>query len=170
MAQVGEIHTGESYPPGVVILGGGLQPRVAMALRVVWHSGASLEQSPGNAWRCSFTAPARCLWVGWYSSQVLANGWEPFDQPHPAAYVPLGYRHLSLAKLRDQSLVFHQTRPQSITRVTGTSSIVIPCSESELRGRIEALLDQASFTGDHADETLRFLLTDDALRSCTNAA
>ena len=30
------------------------------------------------------------IWVAFHSERVVANGWEPYDQPDPAAYVPLG--------------------------------------------------------------------------------
>lgn len=32
-------------------------------------------------------------YVAFYSNQLLENGWEPYDQPHPAAYMPLSFAH-----------------------------------------------------------------------------
>lgn len=29
------------------------------------------------------------LYIAFHSSAVVENGWEPYDQPNPAAYVPL---------------------------------------------------------------------------------
>lgn len=34
------------------------------------------------------------LWIAFHSNEIIANGWQPYDQPEAAAYVPLGRERL----------------------------------------------------------------------------
>ena len=59
-------------------------------------------------WRCGFAAtirvtsfggprcetPASRRWHAIYSTQVLENGWQPYDQPNVVAYMPMRYAAL----------------------------------------------------------------------------
>lgn len=80
---------------GVVELAPGLwmemsiAPRRALTVRITHHDGGKLiDGTDTTQLHCP---TSRSLWFAVYSSAVLNNGWQPFDQPSPAAYVPLPF-------------------------------------------------------------------------------
>lgn len=79
-----------------ILVAGFVDPGVATALRVVRHRKLEALSS---------------YWVGWHSRAIVDNGWQPFDQPNQAAYVPFGWQDLTKRALSDGGVVFRQTRP-----------------------------------------------------------
>jgi len=59
-------------------------------VRCIAHSGAQVWMRTERA--CHLAAPrASVLWFARYTASVVANGWEPYDQPNPVTYMPHGY-------------------------------------------------------------------------------
>lgn len=55
---------------------------------------------------------ARSFWCAFYGRTVLANGWEPFDQPRAAAYMPFRFADFDRVVLENGTLLA-QKRPVS---------------------------------------------------------
>lgn len=36
----------------------------------------------------------RRMWIAFHTDGVIGNGWEPYDQPEPAAYLPIGRKNM----------------------------------------------------------------------------
>lgn len=71
----------------------GVRPRYAAAIEVITHSSAHVMPYSGSS--AVISAPiADTLYCAYYSREVLANGWEPCDQPSASAYLPFRFSFL----------------------------------------------------------------------------
>lgn len=59
--------------------------------RLIQHQGANLTRD-----LLTFEKPAQVIWLAWYAPSIVAKGWEPYDQPHPYAYMPLRYSRFEM--------------------------------------------------------------------------
>jgi|SRR5580704_6337507 hypothetical protein len=58
------------------------------------------------------TAAPRGFWCAYYGSQILANGWEPFDQPTPASYMPCRYGAFEVRRLDGGAALLIERHPR----------------------------------------------------------
>jgi len=66
------------------------RPGLSGVIRLVVHRGLSIR--PAGAHTLLVRAPAAAtFWCAFYTSPILRNRWEPYDQPNPAAYMPFPY-------------------------------------------------------------------------------
>lgn len=65
------------------------------------------------------------LYLAYYSPAVIENGWQPYDQPSPSAYMPLGYAESVRERVRDGGEILVQRMPDCI-------------GDSPVRGRARA--------------------------------
>lgn len=63
-------------------------------------------------------APGREVWFGYYDARILANHWEPHDQPHPCAYLPWSWMDLDKLDVGTQGSFVVQRRPTVAGRTT----------------------------------------------------
>jgi hypothetical protein len=62
------------------------------------------------------------LHVAYHSAEIVSNGWEPYDQPDHAAYLPYARADLASARLRSGGVVFvrksktHRSPPSRTTK------------------------------------------------------
>lgn len=87
---------GDVLEPGVLIQcttanGGG-----SATFRIIRHRGAMAHNAPSGL-RKLFFAEMSMLRGAIYTERVIANGWEPHQQPAPCAYLPLTWSDLQLA-------------------------------------------------------------------------
>ncbi len=47
----------------------------------------------------------RRIYVGFHGPEVVANGWQPYDQPNPAAYIPKSRSELHLFEVAGGELL-----------------------------------------------------------------
>src|SRR6188768_3145865 len=58
---------------------------------IAFHGAAVSKRGRATVFESDDAASIR---FAFYGNEVLANGWQPYDQPNPAAYIPLGYEAL----------------------------------------------------------------------------
>jgi hypothetical protein len=144
--------------PAGVLLVGTVHPGVAAVFRAIRHVGAIATRHPGARSTFVFSASPLAEWLGWYSSRILANGWQPYDQPDPAAYMPLRYEALVRHEEPGVGVLLRQATPDRPRSVTGHErAVLVSCSESSLPDVLRALLSQAGIPVDQADGAVRFL-------------
>ena len=91
------------------------------------------------------------FYVAFYSPPVLANGWQPYDQPSPAAYLPFAFADSARETVRGGGQVLVQRAPargmigREFTRVTS------------LRKALEKAFSQAGAPASAATRALRML-------------
>jgi hypothetical protein len=150
-------------PAGVLLIGK-TQPDVAAVFRIVRHAGATATSSSNRQLRFAFGSAASSQWLGWYSSRILANGWQPYDQPHPAAYIPLGYDHLAKQQLPAHGVLLRQSALDPAKMLTThDGSLLFSCSEAELPGKLAVLLEHVGVPAQDVDLAVRFFLEAGAL-------
>jgi hypothetical protein len=122
-------------------------PKHSMVCRV---SGGAVES----------TAP-RGFWCAYYGAQIVANGWEPFDQPTPASYMPCRYTAFEVTRLdgggvllverhpRPSRAVLRRSHPGLITTFSEALSIsaVVSVLESSLVSFGVSQANRAPFLG-----------------------
>lgn len=62
-----------------------------------------LSQEPGSA----FVMHLGDSYVAFYGKRVLDNGWEPYDQPDPRAYMPISFNECIRYDFGDSALLIH---------------------------------------------------------------
>jgi hypothetical protein len=98
--------------PGIMLQTVG-RAHVAAVCRIIVHTGLRVE-SVGGGSSIVKAETASVVRVAIYSGLALANGWEPFNQPIPAAYMPLAFDafdRISLDETGAELLV--QSRPHN---------------------------------------------------------
>jgi hypothetical protein len=88
-----ELREYESLSPGIIVHGRTSSPIGSATFRVVLHDGITIRDT-GSDWRELVAADAVALRTAIYTQSVLGNGWQPHEQPSPAAYLPLRYDQL----------------------------------------------------------------------------
>jgi|ERR1051326_403753 hypothetical protein len=84
-----------SLPPGTMIHGLTSNGGRSATFTVVSHEGAIILDVTGGRHR--IVIPAATITRGAiYSAAIIGNGWEPHQQPSPAAYLPLRWSDLRL--------------------------------------------------------------------------
>lgn len=107
--------------PGLFITGTRRQGSSAVVF-VGRHRGADIEPGRDGLDRFIRVQNLHCWWLGVYSAQVLANGWSPYDQPDPAAYLPFEYAELQQRVRSPGAILWAYRRlPRFSTRQTGNS-------------------------------------------------
>jgi hypothetical protein len=144
------------------------RPGVAAVWRVIRSSGAWRSSKGRTRWRFLFPQSATSQWYGWYSSRIVDNGWQPYDQPHPAAYIPHGYDRFTKLDL-PEGMAVRQVAPDVLTALTVSRGDVVVCAESELAGVVSETLRTAAVPEDYVDLAWRFFASG-ALGSAGNAA
>jgi hypothetical protein len=153
-----------------VILVGATQCGVAVTLRVVSNVEATVATSLQERSITALGSAAVVRWLAWYAPRILANGWQPYDQPHPAAYMPLGYEHLTRQELPDHGVLLRQPSPDLTRKLSiGSSAVLASCMEGEVPEKLGDVLRAAGIAAEHVEYSVRFLLGPDA-SSATNAA
>ena len=76
-----------------ITIEGRFHPGVCAVFRVVVHDAVSVQQVNERA-REIRVENAVVYHCAVYSERVLTNGWQPFEQPSPCAYLPLRYSQL----------------------------------------------------------------------------
>lgn len=134
-------------PPGFAVITNE-QPHYAASAEVIRHDGVTVIES-GNATKVIKGAVVELIRFAFYSERVLRNGWEPFDQPHPAAYMPLRYTTLERVDVAGgaffiQRHAVHQAlwRALPIEQESSTLSFISE-SHDELMEVISAMLLRA---------------------------
>jgi hypothetical protein len=152
-----------------VLLVATAEPGLAAVFRLVRHASFRAGASAADLSLLASKEPATAQWFGWYSSSVLANGWQPYDQPHPAAYIPLAFETVGKLELSGGGALVRQIVPEATSKVWAQSrSTVLSCSEEELPDVLREQLMAVGFEHDDADEAVRFLLS--GARDAVNAA
>ena len=160
--------TGRQEPPGVMLIGR-IQRGLAAALRLVRHEGAVGTRLPNGGLGFECASPASTQWLGWYSKQIVANGWQPYDQPHGAAYIPVGFGQLATREVSSEGLLLRQNVPERARKIkTAGQSFVVACSEAEVPSTLAHLLERSGLSAACIEQAVRFLLTLDS--TATNAA
>ena len=75
---------------------------------IAFHGAALSRHGRGVVFETDDAASIR---FAFYGDEVLANGWQPYDQPSPAAYIPLGYEALDRYEV-DRGAILVEQRPQ----------------------------------------------------------
>ena len=101
-----EIPTG----PGTLI-DATVQPHYSGVLRLLTHEGATLRINDAKVLLEVYTPEADVTWGAWYSRGILSNGWEPYDQPTQAAYLPFAYSDLVRIDLENAGIFLIQQSP-----------------------------------------------------------
>lgn len=96
-------------PPGVIVVATA-KPRYAAVLEVIRHDGASIRTTRDGLALISCEVGVKRRFA-YYSSEVLINGWEPCDQPSPAAYLPLRYAALDRIDLAVDGVLLIERHP-----------------------------------------------------------
>lgn len=105
---------------------------VAVVLQLIEHRGGIVrdDHASGPLKLGVLSAGWRGSWVGWYSKSILANNWEPYDQPHADAYLPAtverqptndGGALVRSCLSHHPSLHFHRTT--KVARFTGVGGV-----------------------------------------------
>jgi len=85
----------ESLPTGVLIHGLTSMTRGSATFDVVSHNGITVLDA-ADGWRRIVTREATITRGAIYTAGIIGNGWEPHQQPSPAAYLPLRWSDLHL--------------------------------------------------------------------------
>ena len=101
----------ESLPAGVLICGLTSTVGRSATLDVVRHRGASVHYAAGG-WRRIVMPEVTVVRAGIYSASIVGNGWEPYDQHSPAAYLPLRWSDLRVFAQTDGLELYVETRPR----------------------------------------------------------
>lgn len=138
--QQAQAKLGPRHAPGILVIGN-IQPGIAAAIRIVRHSGATITRSLEGRVNLQFVGTASSRWAGWYSSAIVANGWQPYDQPDVAAYVPFGWDGLVKQGLHDGGVVFRQPGTDRLTKLTLLEeSLLAVCAVESLEESLAELL------------------------------
>ena len=132
-----------SQQPSGVVVTGVVRAKVAASLLIVRHEGAVVSTTCG-ATRFAFVGQATAQWVGWHSGRVRSNGWQPYDQPHPAAYLPLSLEQCLVASDGVDGIVMCELLTHKLGElVRGADDLVVACSEATLSRTVLGLLEKA---------------------------
>jgi hypothetical protein len=131
---------------------------IAVSFRIIRHGGATVTVYPGNRSNYEFVGQALSQWFGWYSSRILANGWEPYDQPDPAAYLPLRFDALAISEQFGFGVLLRQHRPDRLVRLVGLNDQqVMNASEEALPTKICELLRAAGVPDERVSAASQYL-------------
>ncbi len=72
-----------------------------------------IDRSPAVVGKPSPPHRGQRVYVAYYSQAVLTNGWEPYDQPSPAAYLPLSYEQFVRERISGAGEVLVQRIPDA---------------------------------------------------------
>ncbi|HYK02390.1 MAG TPA: hypothetical protein VE974_11595 [Thermoanaerobaculia bacterium] len=119
---------------------------------IAFHGAAVSKRGRATVFESDDAASIR---FAFYGSEVLANGWQPYDQPNPAAYIPLGYEALDRYDTDCGAiLVEHRRQHRQLWRelVEEEPHFVYALSStwSEAAKFIEALARRNGVSADHA--------------------
>ena len=90
------------------VLEAAMRDGVSAVVRLTLHRG--LRFRPAGSETLLLDADgAIVFWCAYYGAAVLANGWEPFDQPSSTAYMPLPYAAFDRINLDDGGVLLIQT-------------------------------------------------------------
>lgn len=94
--------------PGLLLYGRTGAPAGGSAVfRLVSHSGVACRPTTDGKYELAATK-AVARYVALYSITTIRNGWEPFAQPAPAAYVPRGYKELIRVAFNEHTLLIER--------------------------------------------------------------
>jgi len=127
----------------------------SIAGEVIAFHGAALSQRDRSA--VFETEDAASIRFAFYGRDVLANGWQPCDQPSPAAYLPLRYSALDLYSTPDGAILVER---EPVRRQVWRQLIADPphfgyqlCGEwPEARASLQDLARRNGFTDTEARE------------------
>src|SRR2546425_8317547 len=74
------------------------RPNVSGVARINSHDGLETTRT-GTHTMFIKGSRVKTLWCAYYGPQILANSWQPFDQPSSAAYMPVPYDALAQIEL-----------------------------------------------------------------------
>lgn len=144
--------------PGCLLVGAA-ERGLAGTFRLLVHQGVGIEWSAGDRRKLTFTRPASACWMGWYSTRILANGWEPYDQPHPAAYASVGFRKLRTLDLAEHGRLFRQMYSEPVHKLlVAEATRLVTCSRDSIREEIATVLRVLGLPEPRAAAALEFLL------------
>jgi hypothetical protein len=130
-----------------VIVAGVLRASVAASLLIVRHDGVTVSATRGSI-RLAFAGHATAQWVGWHSGRVRSNGWQPYDQPHPAAYIPLSLEQCLVTGDGGDGIVMRELLVHKVGElIRSPEDLVVVCSEETLSQTIRGLFEEAGLRG-----------------------
>ena len=153
-----------------LLLVGCIKPGVALTVRICDHAGVVVTPAGATATTFSFPRGSKALWLGWYSTRILANGWEPYDQPNPVAYMPLGFSRMSKFELARSGLLLRERCVGSVEKLVADGRhFVVGCTAVTLERELRRLLVHAGVDEGESHLASRFLAASDRSADSTAA-
>jgi hypothetical protein len=126
-----------------------IAPQRALTVRVTHHDGGKLIDGVDTTQLHCPTS--RSLWFAVYGAAILNNGWQPFDQPNPAAYVPLPFSAMTrdALGLGSEFVLLGQKQPTAesgvrpVARAGRDAVILALATAAELRTAVNEALQHA---------------------------
>lgn len=87
------------------------KPGISAVVRVTAHGGLRIRPA-GAGTLFIDTSVALVTCCAYYSAPIVANGWEPFDQPSATAYMPLSYSDFIRVAVASAGVVLVQNEPR----------------------------------------------------------
>jgi len=106
------------------------RPAELNSLEIHWNADGGVIRAHLNG--------GKVLWVAYHSTAIVENGWEPFDQPTTAAYVPFALRDMrAKADCGNGRILFAAwgdpcVSQDSFAKIALAAEIIVPTAHRQL--------------------------------------